>query len=326
MRFLDELISKGIKLPPQTVVITADEVARYLYEQMPEVLGLDDFMNIAPPFEFMAVECLLTGVTRDGRGGRIVTTMPTRRSVWISQNVEVTPGSDPLPLIDSYLAALERVGSKFTSAEREEMVRSVRQHPPRWLCSISVFDEALFDKPSYGRKSLVSLLQCVKPDGSAVPHATEGHPMGIFTLHPILSKVPEMEHPLPFFYPYFLALSFMHCKNVELQDVPNDPSFVRRFTKWNKRPPVQYKELNIVPMQKVLRGVAAQHGTGMHQAMHICRGHFKDYRERGLFGKFKGIFWWDQTIRGSEDEGVIHKSYSVKPTADTPKPSHREGA
>jgi hypothetical protein len=326
MRFLDELVRKGINLPPQSVVITADEVARYLYEQMPEVLGLDDFPNIAPPFEFIAMECLLTGVTRDGRGGRIVGTMPTRRSAWISQNIEVKPGSDPLPLLDSYLAAQERVGNKFTSREREDVVRSVRQHPPRWLCSIAVFDEAFFDKPLCGRNPLVSMLQCVRPDGSAVPHATEGHPMGVFTMNPSLPDVPGMEHPLPFFYPYFLALSFMHCKNVELQDVPSDPSFVRRFTKWNKRPPVQYKELIIAPMQKVLRGVAEEHATGMHQAMHICRGHFKDYRERGLFGKFKGIFWWDQTIRGSEGEGVIHKSYKVMPTADTPNPGRREGS
>jgi hypothetical protein len=73
-------------------------------------------------------------------------------------------------------------------------------------------------------------------------------------------------------------------------------------------------------MRKVIRRTAEEHKVEMHQALHICRGHFKDYRQHGLFGKLKAIFWWDQALRGSEGDGVIQKTYKVTPTADTPPP------
>ena len=49
--------------------------------------------------------------------------------------------------------------------------------------------------------------------------------------------------------------------------------------------------------------------------LHICRGHFKDYRESGLFGKVKGIFWWDQYVRGDLENGAVVKDYNVKAPA-----------
>jgi len=30
----------------------------------------------------------------------------------------------------------------------------------------------------------------------------------------------------------------------------------------------------------------------------VYRGHFKDYREKGLFGRHKGLFWWSSHVRG----------------------------
>jgi len=49
--------------------------------------------------------------------------------------------------------------------------------------------------------------------------------------------------------------------------------------------------------------------------LHITRGHFKDYRDgKGLFGKYQGLFWWDQHVRGDPDNGVVLKDYHVDPT------------
>ena len=54
-------------------------------------------------------------------------------------------------------------------------------------------------------------------------------------------------------------------------------------------------------------------GGGLKQALHICRGHFKDYRDgRGLFGKHKGLYWWEQNVRGSIEQGVHIKDYRVR--------------
>jgi hypothetical protein len=49
----------------------------------------------------------------------------------------------------------------------------------------------------------------------------------------------------------------------------------------------------------------------MKQALHICRGHFKDYRQSGLFGRHKGVFWWDMAARGSAEQGIVDKDYRI---------------
>jgi hypothetical protein len=112
--------------------------------------------------------------------------------------------------------------------------------------------------------------------------------------------------------PYFLATTFLNCKNSHLEEIPNSPSYERRFSKWNMIPATQYKEIKVYPVGKRTHtGVVGE--SGIRQGLHIARGHFKDYRERGLFGKMKGIYWWASTLRGDLDRGVIDKTYNVSP-------------
>ena len=42
------------------------------------------------------------------------------------------------------------------------------------------------------------------------------------------------------------------------------------------------------------------------------RGHFKDYSVKGLFGKYKKVYWWDSQVRGEVIGGVVDKDYRVK--------------
>ena len=80
-------------------------------------------------------------------------------------------------------------------------------------------------------------------------------------------------------------------------------------------PTVRYHVLEIEPLKRILRTEGKSEETGLKRALHICRGHFKDYREHGLFGKFKDIYWWDSQVRGNLSEGIVNKDYSV----DAPK-------
>ena len=43
--------------------------------------------------------------------------------------------------------------------------------------------------------------------------------------------------------------------------------------------------------------------------MHICRGHFRDYREgKGLFGKYHKLVWTPATVRGTKKrEGDVQE-------------------
>jgi hypothetical protein len=114
-------------------------------------------------------------------------------------------------------------------------------------------------------------------------------------------------------WPAWLALSFLHCKNVTLTDQKASRGERRRAEKAGTKLPVVYKVLNIRPMQEILRREGHADKTGLKLALHICRGHFKDYSKHGLFGKYKGMFWWESHVRGSVKEGIVDKDYAVHP-------------
>ena len=112
-------------------------------------------------------------------------------------------------------------------------------------------------------------------------------------------------------YPMLLALSFLHCKNVTMRR--EDPCHQRKPPKHpGDCQRLHYHVLDIQPMQKVLHTEGHSHTTGLQKALHICRGHFKDYREKGLFGRNKGLYWWDSQVRGKSTAGITVKDYNVK--------------
>jgi hypothetical protein len=114
-------------------------------------------------------------------------------------------------------------------------------------------------------------------------------------------------------YPLWLAISFLHCKNVTTGKVdPCHPQGKKKASMQCQR--VHYHMLDIHPMREVLRREGNQDTTGLKQALHICRGHFRDYSQgRGLFGKHKGLYWFDQHLRGSSEYGVVVKDYTIHP-------------
>lgn len=114
-------------------------------------------------------------------------------------------------------------------------------------------------------------------------------------------------------YPGLLALSFLHCKNVDL--IENIPPKLPMTKKRAQHPPrTKFYTLNIKPMQRILEDEGHASQTGLKLALHICRGHFKDFSKGGgLFGKYHGMYWWDSQVRGSKEHGEVKKDYRVKP-------------
>jgi hypothetical protein len=64
-------------------------------------------------------------------------------------------------------------------------------------------------------------------------------------------------------------------------------------------------------MKAILQKTAQENHTGLKRALHICRGHFAHYEDKGLFGKYKGRFWIPQHVRGSIETGAALKDYQV---------------
>ncbi len=110
--------------------------------------------------------------------------------------------------------------------------------------------------------------------------------------------------------PTMLAISFLHCKNVILQGEVLPRKIQKKRAKANKPPISKFYVMEIQPMRKILSERAP--GEPAQRALHICRGHFKDYREgRGLFGKVHGLFWWEMHLQGSQEQGVVDKAYKI---------------
>ena len=119
-----------------------------------------------------------------------------------------------------------------------------------------------------------------------------------------------------FFAPHrnclLLALSFINCRNVHIVENIADAKAQKAREKKHKKPLLTYYTLKIDPIKKVLEHTRKTEKCGLKQALHICRGHFKDFRRGpGLFGKYKDIYWWNQYLRGSGKEGVILKDYEL---------------
>lgn len=113
-----------------------------------------------------------------------------------------------------------------------------------------------------------------------------------------------------------LTISLLHCKNVTLRVQPGPAAKSRK--KNRHRPPRaagSYQVIDIDPMRTVLRTEGRSEQVGLGQALHICRGHFADHRERGLFGReaLRGIFWVPMHVRGSLGRGGARKDYEVRP-------------
>lgn len=104
-----------------------------------------------------------------------------------------------------------------------------------------------------------------------------------------------------------LAISFLHCKNVEIKE---NHTIVPRRRKINE-PVTKFYTLQIEPMKQILKTEGNSESAGLKNALHICRGHFKDFRDKGLFGKHKNIYWWNSQVRGNKRAGTINKDYEI---------------
>lgn len=112
-----------------------------------------------------------------------------------------------------------------------------------------------------------------------------------------------------------LALHFMHCKNVVLEDAPFiGPRQQRRALERKGFKQAKFKTLIIEPMKQVLKAEGGIETNGLKKALHICRGHFATYSEdKPLFGKYSGTFWKPSHVRGNADHGTVYKDYKVNP-------------
>lgn len=116
--------------------------------------------------------------------------------------------------------------------------------------------------------------------------------------------------------PFLWATCFLHCKNIEAKDVVPAKKLSDIWEKQSGRPLVKYKTLVISPHFRNRPGATSGLGVRMNP-LHICRGHFKQFDDRPLFGKYRGLFWWESQIRGNKKQGVVLKDYKIREKDET---------
>lgn len=138
-------------------------------------------------------------------------------------------------------------------------------------------------------------------------------------MSPVTSYIADHDEQLEFglnvgstLLPFYFSLQLLHCKNVETADIAVAPKVKSKRLK-SGSPDIKYKLLSVSPMRKAMQAQStATSGDSVRKALHFARGHFKDFSQgSGLFGKYKGLYWWGDQVRGSATAGVIDKDYRV---------------
>lgn len=162
---------------------------------------------------------------------------------------------------------------------------------PGWIATATAYGEATVD--------LVSGLW-------ANPHPISFVVNSDGTIHRAIEVICDPDRHMAqsvgtWFFPVLLAVSFMHCKNVRVEDNRQPKALAKKWHGKYNLWPSPYKTLVIEPMKDILKREGKCEETGLKRALHICRGHFKDYREGpGLFGKHHVLVYQPSIVRGTK--------------------------
>ena len=111
------------------------------------------------------------------------------------------------------------------------------------------------------------------------------------------------------------TLAMLNCQNIATDTHHVPDAFQKSRKKRGKQPLVSFRTIR-VDLSKTPGQVAVESLPGESSAkrLHKKRGHMKDYRKgKGLFGRYKGLWYWGPALAGSEDEGVVVSDYEVRP-------------
>jgi hypothetical protein len=314
----------------QTFIV--DNVTAYLYAgTSQEVWTSTDFPNCAPPAPVVWMETRHPSSFLDAHGRRAW----AGEYAWGALLASIEVSAFPEVLTQAAIAFAGADQARFSEARWAYQVFPFVQHHRTasvigpLLAGIYLIDGA-GQMLNHWVPSACHQPTCTCPR-TQVTHGTVAAWWPLIPPHqgpPSADMRALSEDCLVMLYPFWLALSFLHCKNVTATRTdPCHPRGKRRPQDPCRR--VHYKVLDIQPMQRLLQQERSRQRGDLRQALHIMRGHFKNYQAgSGLFGKHHGLYWWDQRLRGSSDHGIVVKDYAVQvpaagalPPAAPPSPA-----
>ena len=354
MRLFDKIMRDGrvsaeLKASlSEATVVSLDEVARYLFMESPQESWnfLTDFPNVAPPFEHAFYEARSTPYVLTNRNGKDM------KMVWPNDRPREWALEVVAQEVDYDLVA-RSVYTLFPEekAKGESLLKRIAEQNPKWsLINFMWMEGGALD---YGLVPWWVWTYLVTPEGRFVTIPSDEHPtetvkeelalygdkvaLWIITgptayspekLKAWVQAKPSNAIDLSRMFTWVqyvqnFGVCMMHCKNTELRHTDPPAASVRKHRKRYGKALTTYKTLIIDPMKQVLTEArGSEVNNGLQVAFHKCRGHFKTYQQRGLFGKLKGMYWWKEQNRGDIASGRVIKDYKVEaknePAVDRP--------
>jgi hypothetical protein len=307
----DAIVRSAAKSP----VIVADDLVEYFMSRTFAAgydVNLADCPNAAPPFDTFWVEAKFrqhwtVKFTYNDTGRTEV--KPVRFPHTVGA---IVTGMTP-----------DRARQETKGLDARHDMRCIELHPDaRWILDVLI----LFEREK----------REVEPVGHvaiAVDH--RGQVMG--DIVPGLAEIEEqpdrMNQLRTWLSLVLTTVAFVHCRNVKLQPVDPPRQLNKARVRRGKKPLLRYHVLEIAGMKRVLDGEGRAGESGLKQALHICRGHFKTFTaDKPLLGRHVGTYWWHEQVRGRSSEGVVVKDYATRAAAtsaisrEEPRRRHFGGA
>jgi hypothetical protein len=270
-------------------VIQVDEVAEFYCESPRDEWDYDEhFPNCAPPFQRFTLQWTHPAEVVF-RGERQVSQVPAHAR-WVAVVVKAFELTD----------AERRMYKQLYSGPRKDGIGRAK-----WLITLNPWASQAGRPTWFGATGMV----LVDAEGRNVCHSLTA------LIRPEMASTIMDVSAGYFFHIPCLALSFMHCRNVELRDTTDAQSPGDKALRRMRLPKLTFKTLPIFPMREVLRTEGRSDEVGFQRALHICRGHFSHYPD-GLFNRTPGkpeTVWVPQHVRGKAENGIVLKDYAVKP-------------
>lgn len=324
MRFIDSILkdSQAPKMLKDSldgiIIIDCTNVGQYYYaETDQEDWDMPDFPNIAPPFEHFWLDFKAPAQIVSEKHGTIAWDK-RQPSMWGFQCIgtKLTRENIPEWLDCPPWGQFQDYFGKFADQAtwgmdmflHWHMQSQLKPYVYAWRILIQQDGTSVLD----GEKTVIGTGP-VNRELQQIIEWTAQH----FGVEEEIIKQKTYSSILPYFHTALLSMSFMHCKNVSLDQIT--PTETRTYSQAAKKRGAidytakPYKVLNITPMKQVLRSEGKSEREGTKKALHICRGHFANYQEgRGLFGKYHGNYWIPMHVKGSKARGVVSKDYKLQ--------------
>lgn len=246
---------------------------------------------------------------------------PIVRPPWPRMWMEVKPpryvsmgeGTDPLEMPDAFGWLIETVDLSYLDLLRQldpDATRGWQQPQDDWVVVAANFFCKKDKTLSSGACSFFLLLDgqgsAVEPNGDVRMLYLDARTPDTFSRTTRVLVARQAATLLV--YPALRMLQLLNCRNIttERQRGANR----RRRRRPGARRAIRY---HILKLQG--RGSSSSSGGASQNltAEHLVRGHYRDFREKGLFGNpnMRGIYWTPPHTRGSSDVGQVRKSYEV---------------